>query len=84
MNATTTMDATVLKCEKCATGTMASRKLRRFSTPLVVIGYTLWVPAAYLLLAVLFATSAEQTSAGSGLVSKQPTCLHGKGGMRDA
>jgi|BarGraNGADG00212_1021973.scaffolds.fasta_scaffold00114_7 hypothetical protein len=48
----TTARAAEIPCEKCHGGTMTRTKIRRFSPGLVVVGYTVWVPALLLLLGV--------------------------------
>lgn len=51
-----------LACEKCRGGIMAPRRIRRFSSALVFIGYTLWVPAALFLALVTYTTIVVSTS----------------------
>jgi hypothetical protein len=49
--------AAQVACEKCKTGVMARTKIRRFSPALVIIGYTLWIPALLLLISTTACTA---------------------------
>lgn len=52
---------TPIACDKCHAGTMAAKRISRFSKALVFIGYTLWVPAALFLALVTVATIMVST-----------------------
>lgn len=64
-----------LTCEKCKSGTMESTKVRRFSSGLVFIGFTLWVPC---LLILLVATGSAMFMGGAGTVAMTETMKKSK------
>jgi hypothetical protein len=63
--AQTATSTDAIRCEKCQRGTMAPARIRRFSQPLVFIGYTLLVPAVLLMVWTLVGV-IEMSGGSSG------------------
>lgn len=70
--------AASLTCEKCS-GQMATDRIRRFSPGLVVIGYTLWIPALLLLLGAsacgVLVVGSTTSTAGQQVTEAERTAL---------
>jgi hypothetical protein len=72
---TTTPPVTTLSCEKCHAGAMIRTRVSKFSTALVLIGYTLWIPALLLLLGT---TACTILTMGAGTARTAKVALDAK------